>query len=64
MDKMEGVQILVLRSALKLECLGMKRSRRPSAYQIVKDKMGFKGNKESVLKQLNDYITKEMGCNH
>ena len=48
-------RILTLRSALKLECLGMKR-RGQSAYSIVKSEFGFKGNKKSVLAQLEQII--------
>ena len=40
-----------LKGALKLEILGLKRKGR-SAYAIVKEEFGFKGNKEKVLKQL------------
>ena len=48
-------RLLSLRSALKLECLGMKRRGR-SAYAIVKAELGFKGNKKSVLEQLEQKI--------
>lgn len=49
------VRVLALRSALKLECMGLKR-RGKSVYSIVKTEFGFKGDKQSVLSQLNDYI--------
>jgi hypothetical protein len=48
-------RLLSLRSALKLECLGMKR-RGQSAYSIVKAELRLKGNKKSVLKQLEQKI--------
>lgn len=40
-----------LRSALKLEILGMTR-KGPSVYSILK-KEGYKGSKQAVLEQLN-----------
>ena len=54
-EHIELYRILSLRSALKLECLGMKR-RGQSAYSIVKSEFGFKGNKKSVLAQLEQII--------
>jgi len=47
------VRIAVLVGALKLEVLGMKRRGR-SAYAIVKDEFGLRGNKRRVLEQLTD----------
>ena len=40
----------VLLSALKLECLGMKRNG-PSAYSIIKKEHNLKGSKAKVLEQ-------------
>jgi hypothetical protein len=45
----------VLLSALKLECLGMKR-RGPSAYSIVKREYSLKGSKQSVYNQLESIL--------
>ena len=45
----------VLLSALKLECLGMKRSG-PSVYSIVKREYSLKGNKKSVYNQLESIL--------
>lgn len=45
----------VLLSALKLECLGMKRSG-PSVYSIVKREYNLRGSKESVYNQLKSII--------
>ena len=42
-----------LASMLTLEIMGMKRGGR-SAYSIVKEEFGLKGNKKSVLKQLDE----------
>lgn len=55
MTDVELFQLAALKSALKLETLGMKR-RGKSVYSIVKQRFGFKGNKEAVLKQLIEYI--------
>lgn len=48
-------RLLTLRSALKLECLGMSRRGR-SVYSIVKAELGFKGTKQQVLEQLSAHI--------
>jgi hypothetical protein len=50
-EKINAFRLLALRSMLKLECVGMKRSRGPSAYAMVKKQYGFKGNKAAVLTQ-------------
>jgi len=54
-EKIDMFRFLSLRSALKLECLGMKRGGR-TAYSIVKAEYGFKGNKKSVLQQMEQII--------
>lgn len=54
-EKIDMARFLMLRSALKLECLGMSR-RGQSAYAIVKAEYGFKGNKKSVLEQMEKII--------
>ena len=45
--------LFVLEKSLKLELLGMKR-RGQSAYSIVKQQYGLKGNREKVYNQLLD----------
>ena len=50
-------RILILRSALELEILGMKRRGR-SAYSIIKEEFGFKGDKQKVYDQLDTHIQK------
>ena len=42
---------VALCGALKLKPLGLKRSRSPSAYAIMKRQYGFKGNRAKVLQQ-------------
>ena len=53
-EKIDIARFLALRSALKLECLGMRG--RSSAYAIVKSEYGFKGTKKSVLQQMEKII--------
>ena len=58
-DKPEQIalyQMLVLRSALKLEMLGLKMSRGRTAYSIAKEELGIKGNKQKVLDQVHEMI--------
>ena len=54
-EAINAYRLCALRSALKLEILGMKK-RGQSAYSIVKQEFGFKGSKEKVLQQLNEYV--------
>jgi hypothetical protein len=54
-QNIRNCRILSLRAGLRLECKGLHR-RGQSIYSIVKQELGFKGNKESVLAQLNKYI--------
>lgn len=49
----EGARLLTLRQMLKLEILGMTRSKGRTAYAILKE-MGFKGSRDKVLTQLNE----------
>jgi len=53
-EQIDMFRFLTLRSALKLECLGMKG--RTNAYATLKSEYGFKGNKQSVLKQVEEII--------
>jgi len=48
-------RLLTLKSALKLEILGMKR-RGKSVYSIIKKEFDFKGNKQSVFNQFEQFI--------
>ena len=54
-EQIDMFDFIRLRSALKLECIGMSR-RGQSAYSIIKAKYGFKGNKKSVLEQMEQII--------
>ena len=54
-ESINQVRAKVLLSALKLECLGMKKSG-PSAYSIAKAEYNLRGSKESVYNQLKSII--------
>jgi hypothetical protein len=54
-DQIARYRLATLRAALKLEIAGMKRSRGPSAYAILK-KEGFTGTRATVLQQLNNQL--------
>ena len=54
-EKIALFRLIVLKGALKMECFGMTRRGR-SVYSIVKEECRFKGNKKSVLKQLEQKI--------
>jgi hypothetical protein len=48
----EYVHLAALKGAIKLEALGMKRSRGPSALSIAKKTYGFKGDAAKVIEQI------------
>jgi hypothetical protein len=54
-ENLNMYRLIVLKSALRLECLGMKNSR-GSVYSLIKKEFKLKGNKESVLIQFTQYI--------
>ena len=54
-DSIHLFRIITLRAALKLEVAGMQRRGR-SAYSLVKDEFGFRGNKQRVLEQIDALI--------
>lgn len=55
----ERFGIMALRGALHLEICGL-RKRGESAASIVKKRFGFKGTRISLLKQLDEYIEREV----
>jgi hypothetical protein len=58
--QIEAARLLTLRQMLKLELLGLSKSRGPTAYSTLK-MMGYEGTRKSVLAQLdawrNDLLT-------
>ena len=58
-DKPEQIELwemLVLRSALKLEMDGLKISRGKTAYSSIKQMFNIKGNRQKVLNIFNEII--------
>ena len=59
-ENINRARLLTLRTALKLEVLGLKRTAMfrggRSAYVILKDELGLKGSRESVLQQVERYL--------
>ena len=55
LDNIQKVRIIALKHMLSLELKGMKRRGR-SAYSIVKEELGFRGNRQRVYNQLKEYI--------
>ena len=50
--QIDMARLLTLRAMLKLEMKGMKRSRAPSAYSMLKQ-LGYIGSREKILEQLD-----------
>jgi hypothetical protein len=63
-DQQKYWRILQLRSALRLECAGMKHSSGRSVCPIVKQEFKFKGSKQSVLDQLCKHIENIKASNY
>lgn len=54
-DTIRAFRLATLKAALRLECLGMKRSHPPSALSALRT-MGYKGNRARIL----DQVTKDL----
>lgn len=52
----DNFRILTLVKGLKLELLGMKRSRGKSCYQLLKEEFGLKGSKQKVYDIMTEII--------
>ena len=52
-SQIDDARRLTLRAMLKLEMLGMSKSRGPSAYSTLKSVYGYKGSREKVLSELD-----------
>jgi len=55
-QKIELYQMLVLRSALKLEMMGLKMSKGRTAYSAIKKMFNLNGNRQKVLDTFNEII--------
>jgi len=49
-------RLLAMKAALKMEIIGLTRSKGGSIYSLVKKELGIKGNKGNVLSQLEAHI--------
>jgi hypothetical protein len=58
--QIEAARLLTLRQMLKLELKGMSKSKGPTAYSTLK-MMGWKGTREKVLSDLNDWRDEFLG---
>jgi hypothetical protein len=58
--QIEAARLLTLRQMLRLEMLGMSKSRGPTAYSTLKT-MGYKGSREKVFEQLTEWRNNLMG---
>ena len=54
-EKISLYRLKVLRSAMKLELLGMKRGGK-SVFHIVRDEFGFKGNNNKVFEDFSNFL--------
>jgi len=52
-----NMRLITLKAALKLELKGMMRSRRPSAYQMLRE-LGYRGSREKVLAAVQEDVDK------
>ena len=55
-EQIELYQMLVLRSALKLEMLGLKMGRGRTAYSAIKQMFDIKGNRQKVFDTFSEII--------
>ena len=51
----DNAKRLTLRAMLRMEILGLRRSRGRTAYSMLKDEYGYKGTRASVLAQLDKW---------
>lgn len=58
--QIEAARLLALRQMLRLEMLGMSKSKGPTAYSTLK-MMGYKGSRQSVFDQLSEWRNNLMG---
>jgi hypothetical protein len=58
--QIEAARLLALRQMLRLEMLGMSKSRGPTAYSTLKT-MGYKGSREKVFEQLTEWRDNLLG---
>lgn len=52
-NRIDDARRLTLRAMLQLELKGLRRSRGPTAYAMLKSVYGYKGSREKVLSELD-----------
>ena len=55
-EQIDGARMLVLRSGLKVELIGMRLTRGRTCYSMIKEEFNLKGNKEKVLKDFEEIL--------
>ena len=55
-EQIQGARLLMLRQGLTLETKGLRLTRGRTAYSIIKEEFGFKGNKIKVLEQFEEML--------
>lgn len=58
--QIEAARLLTLRQMLRLEMLGMSKSKGPTAYSTLKT-MGYKGTRQDVFNALTEWRNNLMG---
>jgi len=58
-EQIQMARYLTMRSGLKLEIQGLRLTRGVNCYKMVKDTFGFKGSKQKVLDQLDNFLREE-----
>ena len=58
-ENIDRFRLLVLKSGLKLEILGMQK-RRPSCDSVIKEEFNLKGSKQKVYDKFCELIKKEL----
>ena len=58
--QIEAARLLALRQMLRLEMLGMSKSKGPTAYSTLKS-MGYKGSRQDVFNALTEWRNNLMG---
>ena len=62
-DKQNIVRLISLLGALKIELQTNLKRRGRSAYSIIKEEFGLKGNKQKVYDQFNKIVKERAGAN-
>ena len=55
-EQIDGARMLVLRSGLKVELIGMRLTRGRTCYSMIKEEFNLKGNKEKVLQDFEEIL--------